>query len=181
MKNSDDFDRSLLTVIPEAARVHQQGFPPHFSWDFLPAKFFESPTVPIKASQSVFNLSTNNENKMKPSNSAFEILSRTESHEDLTVNEPIKEEQISQNVLDTAKDLNNNSARSLRSPELNEYLDNERDQDTETLVSEQKFNGQQHHEFTDTDNVSLFIFPRSVCVVSLCVLSSIKLISLMTI
>jgi hypothetical protein len=66
-------------VIPDAPRVAGQGFPSHFSWNFLPAKFFDAP---LKASQSEFNLSSN-ENKLKPSNSAFEILSRSESLNDV--------------------------------------------------------------------------------------------------
>lgn len=148
----------MLTVIPDAPRVHQQGFPSHFSWEFLPAKFFDSPPVPIKASQSVFNLTSNhnNNNVIKPSSSAFEIISRAESNEELAIgtsNDRIIEEE--------SKDVNNNSARSLRSADMNDfYEDNEKDQDTETLVSEQKFIHQQEHqkemsnEFNDSDNVS---------------------------
>lgn len=184
-KNGEDVDRALLSIIPEAARVSSQGFPPHFSWDFLPAKFYAN-SVPIKASQSVFNLSSNNENSMKTSNSAFEIISRAESNEELSViNQPIDEEPmkpISARGNHNGMDLNNNSANSLRSSDMNDEYEIEKEPDTETLVSEQKFNGQPHHhnqaEYNETDNVSNSIHFRSVCVVSLYVFfsSSIKLL-----
>lgn len=161
-KNGEEIDRSLLTVMPDAPRVSEQGFPSHFSWDFLPAKFFDVPT--IKASQSHMNLSTHTESHMKQSNSAFEIISRTQSNEDINDNEPIKEKEES-NEVDKAtimkgKDLNNNSAKSLRSPERYEEDFNLEDDktnltDTETLLSEQKLNGNAYNH-RDIDDVSNF-------------------------
>lgn len=87
-KNSEDIDRGLLTVIPDAPRVAEQGFPPHFSWDSLPAKFYQPP---LKFSQSEINLSSNTEGYMKQSNSAFEILSTTDGNMN---NEEVQEEEI---------------------------------------------------------------------------------------
>lgn len=140
--------------------MHEQGFPSHFSWNFLPTKFYAN-SVPIKASQSVFNLSTNNENSMKTSNSAFEIISRAESNEEMSaINEPIDEKQtkpMSARKNLNKLDLNNNSARSTRSSEMNDEYEIEKELDTETLVSEQKFNGQQHIQ-AETDNVSISAF-----------------------
>jgi hypothetical protein len=140
--------------------VSEQGFPPHFSWDFLPAKFFDVPT--IKASQSHMNLSAHTESHMKQSNSAFEIISRTESTDELNDNEPIKEEEfkaVNNAPIMRAKDLNNNSAQLSRSPERYDEdfnLETEEDKpnftDTETLLSEQKFNGNAYNH--DIDDVS---------------------------
>ena len=76
-KNSDDLDRSLLTFIPDAPRISEQGFPPNFDWKFLPAKFYDSR---MKSTVSEFNLSSVNENGMKAANSAFELLSRSNSN-----------------------------------------------------------------------------------------------------
>lgn len=76
-KNSDDINRSYLTTIPEAPRIAEQGFPPSFDWNFLPAKFYDTQ---MKSSYSDFNLSSNvtsnASNNMKSSKSAFEILSK---------------------------------------------------------------------------------------------------------
>jgi hypothetical protein len=62
-----------LTVIPDAPRVAEQGFPPHFTWDILPAKFYDAP---IRASHSEYNLSSNPSDSkvLKPSASAFDII-----------------------------------------------------------------------------------------------------------
>lgn len=164
-KNGEEIDRTLLTVMPDAPRVAEQGFPPTFSWDSLPAKFFDVPT--IKASQSHMNLSTHTESHMKQSNSAFEILSRTESNEDLNDNEPIKEEE-DQPQFTRTKDLNNNSAKSLRSSDREEdanfAMEEEKNNstDTETLLSEQKLNGQ-HYNHLDMDDVSNFGPACGVC------------------
>ena len=71
-KNNEDLDRSLLTVVPEAARIAEQGFPSSFDWNFLPAKF-SNPV--LKSSQSEYALNNNISSNLKPSNSSFEILS----------------------------------------------------------------------------------------------------------
>lgn len=77
-KNSEDLDRSLLIVVPDAPRIAEQGFPPSFDWKFLPAKFYNTS---LKPANSEINLSSNlNGNSMKTSNSAFEILSRSNSN-----------------------------------------------------------------------------------------------------
>lgn len=103
---------------------------------------------------------------MKTSNSAFEIISRAESNEELSaINESIDEKQtkpMSARKNLNKLDLNNNSARSTRSSEMNDEYEIEKELDTETLVSEQKFNGQQHIQ-AETDNVSISAFKRSVC------------------
>jgi hypothetical protein len=76
-KNGEEVDRSLLTVVPDAPRVAEQGFPPNFTWDILPAKFYEAP---IRAAVSEMNLSMKPEgNLLKPSVSSFEIMSRSDS------------------------------------------------------------------------------------------------------
>lgn len=147
--------------MPDAPRVSEQGFPPHFSWDFLPAKFFDVPA--IKASQSQMNLSAHTESHMKQSNSAFEIISRTESNEEVNDNEPIKEEElkaVDKAPIMRAKDLNNNSAKLPRSPEQYDEdfnLEEEKTNltDTETLLSEQKLNGNSynHHDEDDVSNL----------------------------
>lgn len=75
----------MLTVIPEAPRIAEQGFPPNFDWKILPAKFYDSR---MKSTVSEFNLSSNpNENGMKASSSAFELLSRSNSDSNL-IEEP---------------------------------------------------------------------------------------------
>lgn len=79
-KPTDDIDRSLLVVVPDAPRIAEQGFPPGFDWKFLPAKFFNGK---MKPASSEFNLSSNamvNGNGMKPSVSSFEIVSRSHSN-----------------------------------------------------------------------------------------------------
>lgn len=71
-------DRSFLSVIPEAPRIAEQGFPPNFDWKFLPAKFYDKK---MSFTQSDLNLSSNvNENGMRASSSAFDILSRSNSN-----------------------------------------------------------------------------------------------------
>lgn len=63
-------------VVPEAPRIAEQGFPPSFDWKFLPAKFYAD--SPLKPAHSEINLSSNlNGNGIKPSVSAFEILSNS--------------------------------------------------------------------------------------------------------
>lgn len=76
-KNSEDIDRSLLTNVPDAPRIAEQGFPPNFDWKFLPAKFYDSR---MKSTVSELNLSSLNENGMKAASSAFELLSRSNSN-----------------------------------------------------------------------------------------------------
>lgn len=102
------------------------------------------------------NLSAHTESHMKQSNSAFEIISRTESNEDENDNEPVKEEELK------ATDLNNNSAKLSRSPDRDEDFSNVETEeekanltDTETLFSEQKLNGQHfsHHDMDDVSSV----------------------------
>lgn len=71
-------------MIPDAPRIAEQGFPSNFSWDILPAKFYEAP---LKVAHSELNLSSNPEpdsdvvvgNGMKSSKSAFEILSLSDN------------------------------------------------------------------------------------------------------
>lgn len=93
-KNSEDLDRSLLTVIPDAPRIAEQGFPPSFDWKFMPAKFTEAK---MKPSVSEFNLSSNvMENGMKPSISAMDILSRRNSN--LEEEDPGEKEKVGENV-----------------------------------------------------------------------------------
>lgn len=90
MKTNDDLDRSLLVVVPDAPRIAEQGFPPSFDWKILPAKFYDT----MKPSYSEKNLSTNaNENGMKSSSSAFEILSRSNSELKEEEPEPVVKEQ----------------------------------------------------------------------------------------
>lgn len=125
----------------------------------------------MKASQSVFNLNSNNPGQLKVSNSAFEILSRAESNDELS---NVREEEEFQKVEITkvshSKDLNNNSAK-LRAQTPDDYeIEKDHVTDTETLVSEQKFNGRHAaEEFNESDNVSKFyLTPPGVCA-SLCV------------
>lgn len=115
------------------------------------------------------NLSAHTESHMKQSNSAFEIISRTQSSDDVNDNEPIKEEEfkaVDKAPIMTAKDLNNNSAKLSRSPERQEEdFEQEEDKtnltDTETLFSEQKLNGKvNHHEIDDVSTLN----PLSECV-----------------
>jgi hypothetical protein len=108
----------------------------------------------MKASQSVFNLSTNNPGHLKVSNSAFEILSRAESNDELSnVREEEEFQKVENKKISHSKDLNNNSAK-LRAQTPEDYeIDKDHVTDTETLVSEQKFNGR-HAEFNESDNVS---------------------------
>lgn len=75
-------DRSLLSVVPDAPRIAEQGFPVSFDWKFLPPKFFASS---MKGAVSEFNLNSivGAPNGMKSSVSAFEIISRSNSNANL--------------------------------------------------------------------------------------------------
>lgn len=85
-------DRSLLTTIPDAPRIAEQGFPPNFDWKFLPAKFYDSR---MKSTVSEFNLSSTNENGLKAAGSAFELLSRSNSNLN-NVEPEVKEEAVAE-------------------------------------------------------------------------------------
>lgn len=97
-------DRSHLVVVPDAPRIAEQGFPPSFDWKFLPAKFSD---VPMKPAHSEINLSSNANgisNGMKPSVSAFEIVTRSDSN--LAEDEPEVEAKEEVVVKRSAKKVN---------------------------------------------------------------------------
>jgi hypothetical protein len=95
-KTSEEIDKSLLTVIPDAPRVAEQGFPPNFTWDILPAKFYEAP---IRVARSELNLSSNHEGSLlKPSVSSFDIISRSESLNNGDAEEAQEEEIVKTEV-----------------------------------------------------------------------------------
>ncbi|KAL7031544.1 hypothetical protein ACKWTF_007045 [Chironomus riparius] len=155
-KNSDDIDRGLLTVIPDAPRIAEQGFPSHFSWDNLPAKFYQPP---LKFSRSEINLSSNStENVMKQSSSAFEILSTTDSN--MNNEEDIQKVDFMTNERPKTfnkKDLNNNSAKSNGTDEMNDDDDDVHTvetAETETLLPEDKLglNGMENGMNGDADD-----------------------------
>lgn len=53
----NDIDRSLLTVIPEAPRVPQQGLPPGYDWNMLAEDaMFTNPNVTKLSAKSKNNL-----------------------------------------------------------------------------------------------------------------------------
>ncbi|CRL04180.1 CLUMA_CG017287, isoform B [Clunio marinus] len=175
-KNSEDIDRALLVAIPDAPRVAEQGFPPSFDWNILPAKFFSENS--IRSSQSEFNLSHVKENTMKASSSAFEILSRSNSHQMEDESDP-KHEQESEREPVTKKsskkvqrpktfnknDVNNNSTKG---KEMNDdddvetgkavgsetLLPEERLQKQTTSVKSHQSNPEPDHN-NDNDNVNL--------------------------
>ncbi|KAG5684639.1 hypothetical protein PVAND_013859 [Polypedilum vanderplanki] len=120
-KNSEEIDRTLLTVIPDAPRIAEQGFPSNFTWDILPAKFYEAP---LRVAHSELNLSNNiNDGGMKPSVSSFEIISRSddmynngeeETHEEEITKVEIK--KVNRPKSFTKRDVNNNSAKRAPTP-----------------------------------------------------------------
>ncbi|XP_070506432.1 uncharacterized protein [Chironomus tepperi] len=159
-KNSEDIDRGLLTVIPDAPRIAEQGFPSHFSWDNLPAKFYQPP---LKFSQSEINLSNNHtENVMKQSSSAFEILSTTDSNMNNgdDIEEDVQKANFTTNERPKTfnkKDLNNNSAKSNGTDEMNDDDDDVHTvetAETETLLPEDKIgmNGMENGMNGDADD-----------------------------
>lgn len=89
-----------MNVIPDAPRVSEQGFPPNFSWEILPAKFHEAQ---IKVSHSELNLSSNNDEEvgMKQSNSAFEILSMNEANTEQIESELVDEDEMKKLEIET--------------------------------------------------------------------------------
>lgn len=84
--------------MPDAPRIAEQGFPATFDWKFLPPKFFSSSAM--KGAVSEFNLNSMKSNGMKPSASAFEILSRSNTnlsentHEEEQVDESFEQKEI---------------------------------------------------------------------------------------
>lgn len=84
---SEDIDRSFLSVVPDAPRIAEQGFPLSFDWKFLPPKFFTN--AALKGAMSEFHLNQIGvaPNGLKSSVSAFEILSRSNTNLEDTFDE----------------------------------------------------------------------------------------------
>lgn len=75
-------DRSFLTVVPEAPRIAQQGFPPNFDWNFISdidAKTYNPPTK----SQSDYTINNSSVIKSAQRKGSFDALSSTDA-EDFT-------------------------------------------------------------------------------------------------
>lgn len=87
----NDLDRSNLTVVPEAPRIAQQGFPPNFDWSFIADIDAKTYNLPTK-SQSEYTLNNAVENS-PPRKMSLDAPSTTGT-EDMENNNEEEEENI---------------------------------------------------------------------------------------
>lgn len=81
----NDLDRSLLTIIPEAPRIAQQGFPPNFDWSFITEIDAKTYNLPTK-SQSEYTLNTTAAESLPQRKLSLDALSTTTDTDDLVNN-----------------------------------------------------------------------------------------------